>query len=172
VFTSGALAQLRSLGFTTIYFPYDSVIAVFRRFRIDACYDEKTPDADFERKIEAYARLSAANKRKLAAALIEAHRTQVDEFLTALAKTVSRQIERIVILALHGQAREVITIDDAVRFIEAYEDDGCGKPVERYEIEVRYNNGDVVRASFKEKIDAIEFLRGYQPIHPIADARS
>ena len=83
---------------------------------------------------------------------------------------MARQIERIIILALHGQAREVTTIDDAIRFVEGYEEDGRGKPIERYEIEVRYNNGDVVRGQFKDKAAAVEFLRGYQPVLPSADA--
>jgi hypothetical protein len=131
VFTNGALAQLRSLGFTVLYFPYDSIVAVFRQFGIDASYDETTLDAQFERKVKAYSKLSPAKKAKLAAALIEAHRPQVDEFLGTLARTVARQIERIIILALHGQAREVTTIDDAIRFIEGYDEDGLAKPVER-----------------------------------------
>jgi hypothetical protein len=36
VFTEGALQQLKSLGFTVLYFPYESVVAVFRTFGIDA----------------------------------------------------------------------------------------------------------------------------------------
>jgi hypothetical protein len=169
VFTAGALAQLRSLGFTVIYFPYESVVAVFREFGVDASYDEHTLDAQFERKIKAYSRLSAHKRAKLAAAIIESHRTQIDEFLQTLEKTVARQIERIIILALHGQSREVTTIDDAIRFIEGYDEHGRAKPVERYEIDVRYNNGDVVRGQFKDKSTAIDFLHGYQPVSPMED---
>jgi hypothetical protein len=169
VFTSGALAQLRSLGFTVVYFPYDSVVTVFRMFGIDAAYDETTSDAHFERKIKTYHRLSKTKKLRLAAALIEAQQSQVDEFLGTLAKTVARQIDRIVILALHGQAREVTTVEDAIRFIEGYNDEGHRMPIERYEIEVRYNNGDVVRGQFKDKSTAIDFLRGYQPVLPATD---
>lgn len=168
VFTNGALAQLRSLGFNVIYFPYDSIVGVFRQFAVDASFDETTPDAHFERKIKAYSKLSVRKKAQLAAALIDAHRSEVEAFLDTLAKTVTRQIERIVILALHGQAREVATIDDAVAFIEGYADEGRGKPIERYEIEVRYNNGNVVRGAFKDKEAAIDFLRGYQPVLPRA----
>lgn len=166
VFTNGALAQLRSLGFTVIYFPYDSIVAVFREFGVDASYDEETPDVQFERKITSYSKLSVTRKAKLGAALIDAHRSEVDEFLSSLAKTVVRQIDRIVILALHGRARQVTTIDDAIQFIEGYGDDARAMPVERYEIEVRYNNGDVVRGQFKDKEAAIAFLRSYQPVAP------
>ena len=42
------------------------------------------------------------------------------------------------------------------------EDDGRGQPVERYEIEVRYNNGDSIEGRFKDKVSAIEFLLSYR----------
>lgn len=165
VFTDGALMQLRSLGYTVLYFPYESIVATFRQFGVDAGYDEATPDDQFNRKVRAYSRLTAAKKTQLAAALVDTHRIQVDEFLIRLAKTVERQIERIVVLALHGEAREVRSVDDAIQFIEGYDEDGLGKPVERYEIEVRYNNGDLVHGQFKDKIRAIDFLQSYQSIH-------
>jgi hypothetical protein len=41
--------------------------------------------------------------------------------------------------------------------------------VERYEVEVRYNNGDEVRGQFRDKSAAIEFLRGYQPVLPTTE---
>ena len=86
--------------------------------------------------------------------------------MTSLAVVVSRQIAHIVILALHGGTHEVITIDDAIQFIESYDDDGKARPVKRYEIEVRYNNGDAIEGRFKDKASAIEFLRSYQPGSP------
>jgi hypothetical protein len=64
-------------------------------------------------------------------------------------------------MALHGQSRETVTVKDAIQFIEAYEDDGTQKPIERYEIEVRYNNGDTIHGNFRDKVSAIEFLRNY-----------
>lgn len=67
------------------------------------------------------------------------------------------------------QSQEVTTIADAIRFIEGYAGDGSTMPVERYEIDVRYNNGDVVRGQFRDKSAAIEFLRGYQPVLPTTE---
>jgi hypothetical protein len=62
VFTDGALTQLRSLGFTILYFPYSSVVRVFRKFGIDASFDENTPDAEFQKKVVAFQ--SLADKKK------------------------------------------------------------------------------------------------------------
>ncbi len=93
----------------------------------------------------------------------------IDQFIGALTAAVSRQIDRVIILALHGITQEVMTITDAIKFIESYDDDGKPGPFERFEIQVRYNNGDIVEGRFKEKDTAIEFLRTYQPVDmPIA----
>jgi hypothetical protein len=54
----------------------------------------------------------------------------------------------------------------AIRFIESYDERAHRTPVERYEIEVRYKDGDRVRGQFKDKIDVIDLLRSYQPISP------
>ncbi len=57
-------------------------------------------------------------------------------------------------------------LDDAIKFIDEYKDDGRKKPIDRYEIEVRYNNGDSIQGNFKDKSTAIEFLKTYQPVRP------
>jgi len=164
VFTAGALTQLKSLGFTIIYMPYDSVVATFGKIGIDAAYDEETADSEFHAKIAAYERLLPGQRKQLTARLISGHRKPVAEFVQSLTVCVSRQIERIIVLALHGQAHEALTVDDAIRFIETYDDGGRSRPIERFEIEVRYSNGDTIRGNFRDKPAAIEFLKNYQPV--------
>lgn len=166
VFTQGAITQLKSLGFTVLYFSYDSVVAVFRPFGIDAAFNEDTADADFQNKVDAYAQLSDFRKRKLSARLVELHQADIERFMKSLSVSVSRQIERVVILAMHGGLHEVLTVDDAIRFIESYEDDRKAKAVDRYEIEVRYNNGDTIQGKFTNKATAVEFLKSYLPVSP------
>lgn len=77
VFTDGALRQLRSLGFTVLYFRYESVVTVCRQFGIDASSDEETLDSEFQVKVDAYERLSQAKRSKLAVALAKAHSSEV-----------------------------------------------------------------------------------------------
>ena len=38
------------------------------------------------------------------------------------------------------------------------------KPVAKYEIQIRYNNGDSIKGEFVEKEGAVAFLRTYQPL--------
>jgi hypothetical protein len=164
VFTEGALNQLKSLGFTVLYFSYEAVVSVFRLHGIDASFDEETPDAEFRRKIRAYLRLKGPERRKLADALVKSHENEVADFLRCLSAAVSRQIERIIILALHGEAYEALTVEDAIQFIDTYGHDGRAIPLDRYEIEVRYSNGNVISGNFKDKSSALGFLRTYQPV--------
>ncbi|MCY2992234.1 MAG: hypothetical protein NTY19_30785 [Planctomycetota bacterium] len=36
------------------------------------------------------------------------------------------------------------------------------KPIDRYEIQVRYSNGDLISGTFRDKNRAIEFLQTYE----------
>lgn len=71
-------------------------------------------------------------------------------------------IERISVWYMHWQGRE---LNDTIAFIEGH-DEAAEKPIQRYEIEVRYNDGNVVRGEFKEKEAAIDFLRIHQTVLP------
>jgi hypothetical protein len=164
VFTQGALTQLTSLGFQVLYFPYDLVVDVFRRFGIDASFDEDTSDASLQAKVDAYDRLSAPRKAALSEELLVANKAQVEAFVGNLSAAILRQVERIVILPLHGAETELSTVEEAVRFIEAYADGaGTSASVVRFEIHVLYTNGNTVDGRFKDKASAVEFLKTYHP---------
>lgn len=164
VFTEPALAQLRSLGFAVLYFSYDSIIAAFRKFGIDASFDENTPDAVFHGKVKIYEALSKSRRAKLSENLLETQSRDVKEFMASLERVISRQIERIVVLPLHGTIVELPTVSDAIKFIERYKEESGNHLISRYEIQIRYSNADLVKGDFRDKSDAIEFLRAYIPI--------
>jgi hypothetical protein len=168
VFTSGALTQLISLGFTVLYFSYESVVAAFARFGVDASSDEGTPDGEFAKKVAAFEALPPPKRDQLAAELLRLNEAGVTHFMKSLEEVVLRQIERIIIIPLHGHEHHVATVPEAISFIEGYLDtEAVGLPVVRYEIEVRYNNGNVIAGKFSDKESAVEFLQTY---HPAADA--
>ncbi len=170
MFTDGALNQLRSLGFSVLYFSYESVVAAFKSYGIDASFDEQTPDANFRKKADSYEAMSAAKRAGLARGLLRKQRGDVEQFVEALEKVVSRQIDRITVMPLHGTAQELPTVEDAINFIEGYKEEGSKLPIQRYEIRIRYNNGDSVEAMFRDKADAVTFLRTYQPV-PVSEIK-
>ena len=93
--------------------------------------------------------------------LLKLNRKGVDEFLGALSNSVSRFIERITILPLHGQENASNSVTEAIDFLEKYSEDKSKLPLSKYEIVIKYNTGDRIEASFKNKKDGIEFLAYY-----------
>lgn len=159
VFTHGALAQLKSLGFGVLYFPYESVIKAFAKYGIDVAFDEKTAEADFKKKIDSWNNLP--DKSDVAKELLRLNRESVNEFLGLLSDSVSRFIDRIIILPLHGQESISSSVSDAIDFLRKYSVDKPKLPLNKYEIVIKYNTGDRIEASFKDKNDSIKFLEAY-----------
>lgn len=159
VFTEGALTQLKSLGFGVLYFPYESVVKAFTRFGINAVFDEKTAETDFRKKIESWNKLP--NKEDVAKELLKLNKKSVDEFMSSLSDSVSRFIEKIIILPLHGQENVSNRVTEAIDYLQKYSEDNLNLPLSKYEIIVIYNTGDRIEASFKDKKDGINFLEIY-----------
>ena len=171
-FTGGALTQLRSLEFRVLYFPYDSIVAAFRSVGIDAGFDEDTANAVCAKKVKAWERLDQAARGRIAEHLLREQETQVVEFMHHLEEAITRQIGRILVLPLHGAPFTWETVDAAIAFVEGYsETDASPKPVAKYEIQIRYNNGDSIKGEFVDRDGAVAFLRTYQPpLRPAPDA--
>ncbi len=160
VFTEGALNQLKSLGFGVLYFPYDTVVKAFQKCGIDASFDEKTTEIDFKTKIKGWQTLE--NKESVAKELLKLNKKHVDEFFNLLTNSVLRYIDKILILPLHGQESTKDTVIEAIDFLKNYSESNPKAPLIRYEIIIKYNTGDKIEASFKDKKDAINFLETYK----------
>ena len=159
VFTQGALTQLKSHGFGVLYFPYETVVKAFAKFGINSAYDEKTEEADFRKKIDTWNLLP--NKMDVAKELLRLNKKNVKEFISLLAESASRFIERIIILPLHGQESITNTVVEAIDFLKQYSEDKPKLPLTKYEIIIKYNTSDRIEASFKDKKDTIKFLQTY-----------
>lgn len=160
VFTEGSLNQLRSNGFTVLHFPYDSIIAAFAAAGIDATFDEGTSDSVLVRKAKLYEELSASKKEGIARFLRDRHKVDLDGFTSALRETLTRKVESVYVLPLHGSPRTLDDVADAITFIERFDESKADARFTRYEVGVRYSNGDEIRGQFKSKAAAIAFLRG------------
>ena len=164
VFTDGALTQLKSLGFTLLYFPYETVVSAFSRVGIDAHFEEDTPDSELARQVRTWEALSPQQQSRVAKALVKSNSKEVQGFMNALEHAVTRQIELVRVIPLHGTMFEWRGVEEAIAFIESYDEDHGSKPIMKYEIEIRYSNGDRINGQFANKEDALQFLRTYQPL--------
>ena len=161
-FTDGALAQLRSLGFSVLHFPYSSIVAAFNRVGIDAFTDETTPDNVVLDKIGQWERLSSRRRHTVANKLSQSNDTETKEFLSALTETVSRKIEEIVVLPLHGQRFRAASIEEAMKLLDDYDEAVAQARFERYEIHVRFRNGNEITGKFNDRPSAVAFLETYR----------
>lgn len=162
VFTDGALSQLKSLGFALVYFPYESVIEAFKHVGIDAPFDEETAEAEFSRKIRAWKALGEGERLRVARTLVAINADQVQGFLKKLKRAVTRRIKSVRVIPLHGSAVQWNSIEEAVAFVEEYNEQSEPQPVAKYEVQILYNNGDRIEGQFADKRDAIQFLRAYE----------
>jgi hypothetical protein len=162
-FTQNAVTQLRSHAFNVFHIPYPDIINAFTAVGIDASFDEDTPERRFREKIKQYKALSSPQLKTLKQALLTSHqpgRSPLKAFLESLDASLSRRIMGITIAVLHGRPQQIATIAEAIDYLQSYEDSQpTTAPVLRYEIDVRYNNGDVIHGIFQDKNAAITFLR-------------
>jgi len=114
VFTEGAIAQLKSIGFSVLYFSYNSIIKSFETVKIDAAFDEDTPDSAFSKKIKDYSKLNGQQKEKIIKKLLELNNDSVNAFLQDLKDAVQRQVKEIFILPLHGNQTKLDNVQDAI----------------------------------------------------------
>ena len=161
VFTTGALTQLRSLGFTVAYFPYETVLEAFSTAGIDASSDETTPHRDFAKKLRRWNALKRSDKARVGRNLTRINADEMQAFIEALRDVTMRTVKTVVILPLHGHAVECPNVEDAIAFIQAYKEEGVSHPVVRYEIQVVYVNGDKISGEFAAKDAAVEFVKFY-----------
>jgi len=160
VFTDGSLQQLRSNGFRIVYLPYEKVLEAFRVAGINAAFDEDTRDEVVQGKVDAYERLTQEQRAGVCEALRAAERGQLDAFVRDLCGVLGRAVETVYVTTLHGQTEQLRTPQDAIAFLKDYQEAAASLPFVRYELGVRFTNGDEVRATFRDKAQAIEFLRG------------
>ncbi len=159
VFTEGSLTQLRSHGFRVLYFPYQSVVIAFATVGVDAAFNEDTPDIDLARKVNQFSKLSAQNKIRIAESLREQHAADLADFIAALEVSLNRNIVAVYVLPLHGQSCELSDPKAAIAFLESHEQSHSSRQFVRYEISVRFSNGDEIRGQFQSKTMAVDFLK-------------
>jgi hypothetical protein len=158
-FTSSSIKQLESDSFSVLYFPTTLFEKTFKKFHLDIISDDATKESEFKRRIDLWEKFK--DKEALYKALIKSNKKAVDVFFSSLHEAVSRYIERVIILPLHGRETTANNIKDAIDLLKSYSEGKQKLSIVRYEIIIKYNTGDRIEASFKNKKDSIKFLETY-----------
>lgn len=162
VFTQGALGQLESKGFKILYLEYDNIVKSFSSVGINASFNESTPEVEFQNKIAQWDKLLMENITTIKNQLLSLEKVKINNFIDTLQHSFSRLIQQVNIIVLHGLSQQVATIQNAIEYIHNYLDtQSTSAPALKYEIDIRYNNGDVIHAIFQNKTEALKFLRTF-----------
>ena len=157
-FTEGALTQLRSHGFSLVYAPYEDIVQAFRNAGVDVFSDERTSEKELWYKVRAFNGVRLARRRRIQTEIRASFGSQFDTFIGSLRHSLDRCIQHVFVLTLSGSSRKFDSIEEAVDFVSGYDELVSVSNFVRYELNVRYSNGDEVRGTFREKERCIAFL--------------
>jgi hypothetical protein len=98
----------------------------------------------------------------VAVSLIQQQQSEIQVFLNGLEKAIKRRITTVIVTPLHGTKSEWKNASEAISFLASYNVQITAGPVLKYEIDIKYSNGDKISAEFESKDDAIQFLQRYK----------
>lgn len=157
-FTKPSIQQLKSQNFSVIYIPYQVIVESFRSIGIELEFDETTDDSEFRRASAEIKALTPAKVDKLRAEICAKCEDDINNFMNTLHAVLRRHIVHITILPTWGHEHVVATLDEAKKVLEAIELAQARGVFLRFEISVKYSNGDTIRAEFATKDNVLEFL--------------
>lgn len=168
-FTLNALQQLESKGFTVLHVPYESILAAFRELGIDASSEDGiggTTEEEFRAKIAKWESLPQPQAtQQLLEKLHALHGREIAGFKHRLEAAITRRVVSVRLTVLRGHSVECADVESAITYLieeeKTYRLHEDGEPREAFEIQVRFNTGAKIEATFPKRAEAIAFLRGF-----------
>ena len=157
-FTEPSLEQFKSNRFNLIYCSYDTMLQAFASEGLDVSSEEGTSDEALQRKVDAFERLRTSQRERIAVQIREILSEQFEAFFDTLRRSLKRRVECVFVLPLYGVQCRFDTVREASQFISNHESSTTPLEFMKYELNVRYSNGDEIRGVFHDKEDALNFL--------------
>lgn len=159
IFTKPSIEQLKSQGFNVLHFSFDNIIDSFKNVGLTINWREDTSEEEIGEYVKFFENISQEDKKKFINYILEENKQEIEEFKNSLRNCFSRTIEKIRIFTLHGTSVEVEYVSEAIEYVLEYNENILehGKLI-KYELYIRYNNGDKIEVEFKDKRDIIRFL--------------
>ena len=161
-YTAGGKNQLASHGITVFHVPFRTLADCFFRQGVDLDYPEDASDEHKRSIIARWESLSegqfAAVKQSLWAAIADDY----SEFRTTLVKSLVRQVKSVVILPLYGSKLQFRSVPNAIAGLSRLD---TKQPTHgsfvKFEVQLRFSDGDRIEGSFHAKHQALDFLRRF-----------
>ena len=160
-FTENSLKQLRSLGFCILYFSYEKIVNAFATTGIDVYFDESTSEIHFARQIELWKALPETQKEKVYGKITEQNPDEIGLFVSSLRMKINRRVFRICLWLMFGRQYVFDTAEGAKEFILDADLEGVSPEFCQYEAEIEYSNGDMIKVSYHNQSDILNFLSNF-----------
>jgi hypothetical protein len=161
VFTDNSLRQLQSLGFTILYFPYEMIVNAFRVLGIDVYFEENTTEEYFAEQIALWEKLNNTQKDKIYRKITEQNLFAINQFMSSLQLKLDRKINRVHIWMMYGKQYIFDSIEKAKEFIVNVNINDISPEFNKYEAEIQYSNGDIIRVEYRNQNDMLGFLSSF-----------
>ena len=159
VFTKNSIDQMTSEGFNVVYIPIETIKSAFAVVGIDAHWEEDTHESTLQAKVDAFERLGTESIKKIKTELVRLTKNQLEEFCVRLCNSLEREIELIRVLSIFGDESAFVDIQQACQFIATFNEMTCQPKFLKFEIFVKYSNGDKMDVQFSDRAMAISFLK-------------
>jgi hypothetical protein len=169
-FTKNALAQLESKGFAVLHVPYASILTAFAECGIDASSEDGiqgTSEDAFRNKIAVWESLPQPDGADaIVRRLSSLHASQISSFVLRLEAAITRTVTAVRLSVLRGHALEVPDVESAITYLIEEEHSWLvredAQSREYFEIQIRFNTGARIEATFPGRQEAIAFLRTFE----------
>jgi hypothetical protein len=168
-FTRNALHQLESKGFVVLHVPYESILTAFKELGIDASSEDGiggTTEQEFRAKIAKWESLRQPQAtNRLLARLHALHEHEIEGFKQRLEASISRLVVSVRLTVLRGHSVECADVASAISYLieeeKTYLLREDGEHREAFEVQIRFNTGARIDATFPKRAEAIAFLRTF-----------
>lgn len=161
-FTGNAITQLKSQGFFVLYFTYEEICELFETADVSIRWEEITPTEELEGILQRLKQFLAEEEhvQELQQRFFQRYATQLQELRDELHKALYIAVSEVTIVPIHGQAHLLASVQDAISFITQY-DETTQAPLMRYEITIRYTNGQEYMMRSTNRRSALQYLNTY-----------
>jgi len=161
-YTEGGKRQLTSHNINVLHIPFRVLAGSFQKHGVALDYPEKASDDRKRSIIRQWRGLSEELSDQVESHLKAAIKKEYAVFKNALEKSLQRSIEAVVILPLYGSELVFTSVHEAIRALTNLRgEQPASHKFVKYEIQIRFGNGDRVEGTFHSKDKAMEFLKTF-----------
>lgn len=161
-FTANSIKQLKSEGFSVLYFNYNMVKEAFSSItNINISTDEKTTENKIQEIYNLLNELSPTQIKKVENKLIALNKNEYDKFISELTTSINRKTAKIFISTNFRTSNNFVKLTDAINFLEqiSEQDEYNKASFYQFRVEIFFDNNESVTGNFYNASKAISFLK-------------